>query len=190
MYGGVVDEPADLRLVEEFLNTLDRRTFRRHGVDFVSGDALPTPAALTRWLTEHGMVARSARASTAELNTARDVRDALRVAVTRDDVDATVRRRANAVLGAVPVRVELGAGGALSVAGPNGAVAKAIAELVAIAVRRSADGTWGRLRACAAPDCRWVFYDDSRNGAGRWCSMSACGNRIKTARYRARQAAR
>lgn len=185
-----MDEPADLRLVEEFLNTLDQRTFRRHGSAFVAGDTLPTPAALTRWLAEHRLISRSARASTAELRVAHAVRDALRAAVTRDELDAQALRRANAGLLAVPVRVELGADGALGLVGRSGAVAKAIAELTAIAVRRSADGSWSRLRACAAPDCRWVFYDDSRNGAGRWCSMSACGNRVKTARYRARQAAR
>jgi len=185
-----VEQPADLRLVEEFLNTLDQRTFRRHGTDFVSGDALSTPAALTRWLADHGLAGRSVRASTAELRTVHAVRDALRAAVTRDGLDASARRRADSALGAVPVRVELDTDGSLSLAGPSAAVAAAIAELVAIAVRRSADGSWDRLRACAAPDCRWVFYDDSRNGAGRWCSMSACGNRVKTARYRARQAAR
>ena len=29
----------------------------------------------------------------------------------------------------------------------------------------------GRLKAC--PDCRWVFYDNSRNGSKRWCGMYA-----------------
>jgi predicted RNA-binding Zn ribbon-like protein len=49
-------------------------------------------------------------------------------------------------------------------------------------------GTWHRLRMCAAPDCRWVFYDTSRRGGARWCSMAVCGNRAKTRRYRNRQA--
>ena len=62
----------------------------------------------------------------------------------------------------------------------------AIVETVATSVAR---GTWRRLKICAAADCRWVFYDDSRNGAGRWCSMAACGNRVKTRTYRQRQRA-
>lgn len=33
--------------------------------------------------------------------------------------------------------------------------------------------TWRRLKAC--PDCRWVFYDHSRNGGKRWCLMYAGG---------------
>jgi predicted RNA-binding Zn ribbon-like protein len=53
----------------------------------------------------------------------------------------------------------------------------------------AAAGTWDRLKICAAPDCRWVFYDVSRNGAGRWCSMRSCGNRDKTRTYRQRHAA-
>ncbi|MET7668825.1 CGNR zinc finger domain-containing protein [Micromonospora luteifusca] len=28
------------------------------------------------------------------------------------------------------------------------------------------------------------FYEDFRSGAGRWCSMAACGNRTKTRTYR------
>jgi predicted RNA-binding Zn ribbon-like protein len=53
-------------------------------------------------------------------------------------------------------------------------------------------GQWPRLKAC--PDCRWVFYDHTRNGSKRWCLMNAagssgraCGNIAKVRRYRARQ---
>ena len=183
-----MNESADLRLVEEFLNTLDLRSFRRRGEAHVGGDVLATPAALIRWLAGHGLAHKSARASTAELRIAHRLRSALRDAVTRDQLDERTLRRANTVLATMPVRVELARDGELRLAGSAGGVARALAELLAVAVRSSADGSWGRLRACAAPDCRWVFYDDSRSGAGRWCSMSACGNRAKTARYRARRA--
>ena len=40
-----------------------------------------------------------------------------------------------------------------------------------------------RIRKCANPDCRLRFYDTSRNGRRRWCSMAACGNRAKTRRH-------
>ena len=183
-----MNEPADLSLVEEFLNTLDLRSFRRHGVKVVGGDAIPTAAALSRWLASRELVA-AARASTAELRTAHDLRSALRDAVIRDELDDRTLRRANAALATMPVHVELARGGELRLAGSAGAVSLALTELLAIAVRRSADGSWRRLRACAAPECRWVFYDDSRSGAGRWCSMASCGNRAKTARYRGRKAA-
>ena len=43
-----------------------------------------------------------------------------------------------------------------------------------------------RLRKCGGEDCSLVFYDTARNATRRWCSMSACGNRHKVARHRAR----
>jgi predicted RNA-binding Zn ribbon-like protein len=181
---GVVNAPADLSLVEDFLNTLDERSFRRRGVDMLGGDALPGPAALIRWLAERDLVSRSARATKRDLELAHELRAALREAVT----DERDERRIDAALAKVPLRAELGEHGELRLAGVAGGVPGALAHLVAIAVRCSADGSWRRLHACAASDCRWVFYDESRSGAGRWCSMSACGNRRKTARYRARKA--
>lgn len=39
------------------------------------------------------------------------------------------------------------------------------------------------LRACANPQCRWLFIDDSKGATRRWCSMSACGNRAKAQRH-------
>ena len=30
--------------------------------------------------------------------------------------------------------------------------------------------------------CDWLFVDRSRNHKRRWCSMNACGNRVKMAR--------
>ena len=37
-----------------------------------------------------------------------------------------------------------------------------------------------RVKQCSR--CDWLFIDRSRNGKRRWCSMSACGNRVKMAR--------
>jgi predicted RNA-binding Zn ribbon-like protein len=72
------------------------------------------------------------------------------------------------------------------------AVAGAAGELLALALNAAAEGRWHRLRAC--PDCRWVFYDTSRNASRTWCAMTAggphgrgCGSIAKTRAYRARQ---
>jgi predicted RNA-binding Zn ribbon-like protein len=43
-----------------------------------------------------------------------------------------------------------------------------------------------RLRICANDDCRMPFFDSSRTGRRRWCTMQVCGNRAKAARHRAR----
>ena len=51
-------------------------------------------------------------------------------------------------------------------------------------------GRLSRVRACANPQCRWLFLDDSKAGTRRWCSMSACGNRAKAHRHYQRRKAR
>src|SRR5688572_26699594 len=44
-----------------------------------------------------------------------------------------------------------------------------IASLLAVVARAQADGTWERMKVCAAEDCRWAFYDRSRNHSRMWC---------------------
>jgi predicted RNA-binding Zn ribbon-like protein len=42
-----------------------------------------------------------------------------------------------------------------------------------------------RLKRCASRDsCGWLFYDESKGGRRRWCSMEACGTVEKMQRYR------
>ncbi|MET8574996.1 CGNR zinc finger domain-containing protein [Streptomyces sp. NPDC005012] len=43
-----------------------------------------------------------------------------------------------------------------------------------------------RIRACANPACVLHFFDVSKNGTRRWCSMAGCGNRAKAQRHYAR----
>jgi len=43
------------------------------------------------------------------------------------------------------------------------------------------------LRACANPDCGWLFIDRSRRRNRRWCDMNECGSRAKARRYYARK---
>lgn len=45
----------------------------------------------------------------------------------------------------------------------------------------------GRIRECAAEECRWLFLDRSKNASRRWCDMTVCGNRAKARRHRDRQ---
>ena len=42
-----------------------------------------------------------------------------------------------------------------------------------------------RVKQCGR--CDWLFIDRSRNRSRRWCSMDACGNRIKMARRYVRE---
>ena len=58
--------------------------------------------------------------------------------------------------------------------------------LAADAIHRLSEDARHKLRQC--PDCRMLFFDNSRPGKRVWCSSSSgCGNRAKVRRHRARQ---
>jgi predicted RNA-binding Zn ribbon-like protein len=44
-----------------------------------------------------------------------------------------------------------------------------------------------RIRKCESESCVSHFYDTSKRGSRRWCSMNICGNRLKVAAYQRRQ---
>ncbi|MFY9780302.1 MAG: CGNR zinc finger domain-containing protein [Candidatus Baltobacteraceae bacterium] len=56
-------------------------------------------------------------------------------------------------------------------------IARSIAEIVADPYAPEA------VRKCAGDRCALYFYDTSRTGRRRWCSMAACGNRAKVAAH-------
>jgi predicted RNA-binding Zn ribbon-like protein len=44
-----------------------------------------------------------------------------------------------------------------------------------------------RIRQCESQSCVVHFYDTSRKGSRRWCSMNICGNKLKVAAYQRRR---
>jgi predicted RNA-binding Zn ribbon-like protein len=62
----------------------------------------------------------------------------------------------------------------------------ALGRVLAVVHAAMQDGSFARLKACRNHDCRWAFYDYSRNRSASWCSMQICGNRTKTRAYRRR----
>ncbi|MBH0778594.1 CGNR zinc finger domain-containing protein [Nocardia sp. NEAU-351] len=61
------------------------------------------------------------------------------------------------------------------------AVARAAIELLGGPDRR-------RVKTCGRPACTRLYVDTSRGGSRRWCDMARCGNRAKSANFRARHA--
>jgi predicted RNA-binding Zn ribbon-like protein len=59
-------------------------------------------------------------------------------------------------------------------------VARSAAEL-------AVEGPGAPVRKCGNPKCVLYFYDSSRTGRRRWCSMAACGNRSKVAAFALRK---
>jgi predicted RNA-binding Zn ribbon-like protein len=59
--------------------------------------------------------------------------------------------------------------------GSEGEPAKrVVARLLAVVIQAEEKGTWERLKACRNEDCKWAFYDASKNRSGSWCNMSIC----------------
>jgi predicted RNA-binding Zn ribbon-like protein len=47
-----------------------------------------------------------------------------------------------------------------------------------------------RIKVCENPyGCGWLFYDASKNGSRRWCSMEGCGSQVKMRRQYAKRRA-
>jgi predicted RNA-binding Zn ribbon-like protein len=169
-------------LVIDFVNTAG---FGPDREDLVS------PSELVAWLSGHGLDP-GLRATRADLDEARAVREALReLLLAHNEVDADVAG-ATAVLDTAARRSGLGirfvdgsARAEPSAAGVRGAIGRVLAEVSA----GMADGTWERMKACRADDCQFAFLDTAKNRSRAWCSMQSCGNRAKVAAYRERHTA-
>ncbi|MFD2613137.1 CGNR zinc finger domain-containing protein [Paenibacillus gansuensis] len=62
----------------------------------------------------------------------------------------------------------------------------ALAEVAANFAETVARGSGDRIRICGNPDCRWIFYDDTRSRTKRYCEEKSCGNLMKVRRFRAK----
>ena len=142
-------------------------------------DLLATPEGTRAWLDAAGFAATPASgAAGAALGAARQ---AIRDVVSGGGAAAT--ERLNAVLGHGRQRLSLGPDLSprrqLEVGDPAWRPAVAAAVNLLELLDRAPD----RVRRCQNPGCVLWFYDTSRNGTRRWCSMAVCGNRAKARRH-------
>jgi predicted RNA-binding Zn ribbon-like protein len=145
------------------------------------------------WLVGQRLLGADAPLADADLVRLREFREALRALLVQNTGGPPVGADALAVL-----RDVAGAGCARAVIEDDGIVrlrpvgestAERLGELLVVIRDAQRDGSWARLKACANDDCRWVFYDRSRNRGGSWCDMAVCGNRLKNRDFRARHRA-
>src|SRR6185312_7968664 len=61
------------------------------------------------------------------------------------------------------------------------------AEIAASFAHLLVDQDRKRLKICANPNCRWVFYDESKSRTRRYCTSDKCANLLKVRRFRARR---
>ncbi|MFE9910120.1 CGNR zinc finger domain-containing protein [Streptomyces clavifer] len=163
--------PGGLALIEDLVNTLDVET---------GSDALGTPEGRAAFgLAEE------------DVPDAVLLREALRTACLAHaghrPPDGGQVPPLDRLLADAPLRVTVDAAGAAALR-PATEPAGLTARVAAAIASAAADGTWARLKACEAEDCRWAYYDRSPAGRRRWCSMSVCGARAKMRTYRAKRA--
>jgi predicted RNA-binding Zn ribbon-like protein len=96
----------------------------------------------------------------------------------------------NRVLLAVKVSRELVPAGAtfeLQLVPPRQDWSWVRSEIAGSLAQLLAGGETERIKVCDNEDCRFAFYDASKNRSRRWCAHTTCGNRHKVRRFRARQ---
>ena len=122
----------------------------------------------------------------------RELRERLRKEVLARERDSAVHRRAidelNRLMAEHPMLTRMKASGS----GPTKELwfdprrpEDLFAPLAYSAATLFADVDRNRVRKCR--QCVLHFYDTSKKGTRRWCSMRLCGNRLKVAAYAARQ---
>ncbi|WP_406000853.1 CGNR zinc finger domain-containing protein [Streptomyces sp. NBC_00829] len=146
-------------------------------------DLLTGTDGLQIWLKANGLDTRFS-ADDATLERTLAARDAL-AALVASPGDKDALRRVDEVLDHGRIRATLDAGGPGEEAefadpawGPGWTAARGHLDLL----RTAPD----RIRVCAHEACVLHFFDTSRNGTRRWCSMALCGNRAKASRHYAR----
>ncbi|MGH2456430.1 MAG: CGNR zinc finger domain-containing protein [Candidatus Limnocylindria bacterium] len=171
---------AELHLLQDFVNTNDLERGR---------DAIGTPEQLLGWLAERGLVADGSALDVGLHRRALAIREGVRAlarANSGEPPDAEAVEDMNRAAARLPVVIGVQLDDWLL--RPAGAGVEAfLARLMAAVVRSMADDSWSRVKACRNDTCRWLFFDQSRNRSGTWCTMAICGSRIKARAYRARQ---
>jgi len=186
------------QLALDFLNT-------KPILDGEPRELLPDAAALERWLIASGMV--TSRKDTALVRAWRDsrqgeafvqklitFRERLRAAVLRLEAglmpgDAFLAE-VNVLLKNYPQRANLSKQGSkviLNVFFDMRKPEDIWAPIVAATAELLSEVELSRIRKCESESCIVHFYDTSKKGSRRWCSMNICGNKLKVAAYQRRR---
>jgi predicted RNA-binding Zn ribbon-like protein len=152
-------------------------------------DLLGDPSALARWFTAAEI--RDVPVTARTLAAVKRLRTELREAVLRRAEGHSLKKSTIEALnealrrgkGALRLRPD---GGELElvfeVEEPEAlfVLARAAAEFFTMADTR-------RIGRCQGTNCILLFYDVTKSGTRRWCSMAGCGNRMKAALHYARR---
>lgn len=149
-------------------------------------DALAAPLDLERWVAECDELPDRVTADSATFESALSLREAIyRLALDRvlgrpfDPGGLEVINAAAA--GPVPT-VELSEAGQRM----TGDVLAVLSQLARSGIAVLADPR-ACLKECGGTGCTRIYLDRSRGARRTWCGMDECGNRVKSAAYRARR---
>lgn len=157
-------------------------------------DLIDCDSGYMSWLKAAGLDAEDAQVASRQRAQLTELRDVLRqgfeIFRAGKPLPDAMLARINARLATASIRLSLerGSTGLRLVETLNTGRDGASAVIAADFARFVCEAEPQRLRHCSNPACTMVFYDTSKNGTRRWCSMSICGNRDKVARFRARKA--
>jgi predicted RNA-binding Zn ribbon-like protein len=175
--------PADLRLVQAFVNT-------RWDLDRDLEERFADPSALAEWLVTRDLLEPDTRLSRVDLERVLDVREGLRALLLVNNsapANPVAIARLNRALRGPGLFAQLGASAPPEFKVLRRDLDAAVALLATLVAVAQLDGGWPRLKACRGEHCGWAFYDHSRNQSGSWCAMSVCGSRAKARDYRRRR---
>jgi predicted RNA-binding Zn ribbon-like protein len=174
--------PDPLRRVQALVNTIELPEGR---------DRLADPADAKSWLISAELLGPQTDLRPADLDLVRDVREGLRAMLVQNAGGPPPTGAAFAPLRKVAAEgtahADLSDSGEIRLRAGGDSVPARLIELLLVIRDAQRDGTWARLKACGNDECRWAFYDRSRNHGGTWCEMSSCGNKLKNREFRARQ---
>jgi predicted RNA-binding Zn ribbon-like protein len=168
-------------------------------------ELLRDAAALERWLIASGIVSspknrammrawRDSRQAQAFVQKLIAFRERLRAAILRLEAGSAPTKgfmdELNALLKKYPPRTRIRTVSSYVVLGAFFELQKpedVWAPIAAAAAELLASAEPFRIRQCESETCVIHFYDTSKKGSRRWCSMNICGNRLKVAAYQRRR---
>jgi len=180
------------RLAVDFLNTVGSRGDGEPMELLESPDDLPDWAE-TVGIPYAGEIGLRAPGAIAEL---REFRELLREALWQwrvaDPISPRLIARLNRELARDPrhVLLQLSEGRlATQLVSTGDPLDRLYADLAASLTMMLSRDDPARYRSCAGETCRLMFYDDSKPGTRRRCSMELCGGRAKARAFRLRHGA-
>jgi predicted RNA-binding Zn ribbon-like protein len=173
--------PEPLIAVQGLANTFAHDTEEERLLD---------PASAREWLVVSDLAVPEVEVGRRDLEGLIECREVIRglIDANLDGDPEAVAPRLERLAAAHPVDVTACSDGTLGLdLAPPATVDAVISQMIGIVFAAQLEDEWPRLKICASDECRWAFYDGSRNRGGTWCKMETCGNRIKNRAYRARK---